>query len=251
MDADAPPDRPPRAPCGGCGYALDGLPEAGRCPECGRGYARGEAVELAGWGYGRTAAADGVRALWRAPLYLMLLGSLVINGCVVTFLTRSPWLTGFFLVTSGLSFAAVSLARRRNTSGGTVPPLRVYLGPDGLGQAIGRSAAPTRRWAENEAIDLGPAVVGADRDARRDRLADSAGRVRFRLRVGPRSGEWGWWGTETVAVEFHATPAEADALARRLERWRGEAGGRAGVDGAMPQVDPSRGEARRAVHSPP
>src|SRR5687768_12624282 len=47
-------DRLSLGDCPGCGYALQGLPETGTCPECGRAYDN-EVIVLHGWGRGARA----------------------------------------------------------------------------------------------------------------------------------------------------------------------------------------------------
>ena len=49
------------------------------------------------------------------------------------------------------------------------------------------------------------------RDPMGDLRPDVAARPRFRLDVRHRHPAWQWWDDVVLAIEFHATPAEADA----------------------------------------
>ena len=250
---DAPPaDAIPRR-CGACGYRLDGLAVAGRCPECGGDYdGAGGAVTLLGWGAGERATA-GNQPSWAAAVP------------VVFSLAWFAWVISTFgwgqLGRNALSAAAlgglaafylVAVGRRLlDPAGVGVPPARVVVGPVGYGQADGHLPTTLRPWRRDDAVEVGP----APRPFWRHR---SAGRE-IRLRVGPRRVAWWryqpvtrrtWWRSsrrpdERVDVVFEATAAQADALRRRLSAWRRAAGG----DAAGGDAGPRRWSGRDAVRS--
>jgi len=186
--------------CMGCGYALQGLPDVGKCPECGQTYDQ-ETVVLHGWARGSHAnlgnASPRVVAWMFVPqviLILLIFPNLLRQGSGGLFFL-APLLTAGFMLW------------RRWTN--PLPTLiQVHLSNEGCVQ-----------W-DNPRAQRGKSMAAWDKVNRVDiqRLAEG----RYRLKIGRRRNWIGFEPTLRVDAEIQCTDEQADALRRRIDQWRGE-----------------------------
>ena len=181
--------------CPGCGYMLTGLPPAGACPECGRAYDE-QLVVLYGWAAGsRGNALSGNR---RAVIGFAALAAFNLFNIAVNRLLRpSAFWTVALLAWLALVVAVVWLRVRRSDMPGLV---QVHLSPAGASQLDAPQGAPPppMPWR-----DLDDGVI--------ERVREDLWRIRFRH----RSRRW----PTPVDAEVRCTPAQADALRKRVSEW--------------------------------
>ena len=187
--------------CIECGYALQGLPDVGVCPECGTAYDQ-ETVVLHGWARGSHANLGNASpriVLWTAvpmtlfvSLYLMQLMSR----------QRAPWA----LLIPALVIGA---ALWRRWTGPLPTVLQVHLNRTGCVE-IDRTALKVRHeftpWTKLDRVEIEP----LDRDRRR-------------LRIGKYPNWFGLGPALTVDAEVQCTREQAAALRARIDHWRAEA----------------------------
>lgn len=111
--------------CIQCGYRLCGLPDAGRCPECGNAYDQSHIV-IDGWADG---SADPFLA-WASRQRLALIGPLLFAACIGTLMSLAfdgamRWLA---LLPLAMILGCHAVSRRGVDD---VPPIQLILGPQG------------------------------------------------------------------------------------------------------------------------
>lgn len=199
--------------CVGCAYALNGLPEVGVCPECGKPYGQ-ETIVLYGWARGshaNIANASPRIVFWVCiPMGMIILGYLL----PMIFGRKPSWALLIPLIPIGL------LLWQRWTN--PLPCLlQVRACPAGcveidhvaLNAALKRklSVAP---WGQLDRIEI-------------DRINGE----RYRLRIGKRPNWFGLAPALTVDAEVQCTDVQAEALRRRLIAWREDAAARVSTGG--------------------
>ncbi len=216
--------------CAACGYALDGLPAAGRCPECGADFDfTGGRVVLFGWrrGWGP----DKPRIFW-ACAYSLLYGCLAL----LTIMRNPSDHKSYLIATMAFGLTAICFFFWRQFKNcATVPPSRAQLGPDGFGMGDGKLPVKLRTWGGKTRIDL-YAPMSLARAL--GQTVNPVRRHRLSLRPpkeleSPRDVAWWKYGglideqsyqfdpsRGKLHFAFDATPAQADALHRRLTAWR-------------------------------
>ena len=203
--------------CAACGYDLAGLPQVGRCPECGAEYDSADGrIVLLGWARGWRANGESETA-WRKGYWVAFIITLILLVAV----PNTPWWSALVWSLWIALFAAdavwIFTRRRRQTAGGAVPPGRAYFGPDGYGQADGVVPPALRPWGPDDEITVGPAGFRAV-------LADGGpGAHRYRLTVAPRPVPKWWIPTQPVKhidFAFDATFAGSAAIRAQVEAWR-------------------------------
>ncbi len=215
MEPAAPFNPPPFCP--ECGYALRGLPAAGRCPEC-------------GWGYGRelvlfeSADVAAGRSGWWS---VHALNAAFVVFLVVTLLMVTRWLQYDGFVQNLLVLLAVgavgwvkSILSGRDLERGL---WQARFSPAGFASRRGAGPARWVRWNDMQAVELKAVYPPDEGPARRHVL-------RVRRRVDSL-----WEADEALLrIEFDATAAEARAVHDRLIAWRHAAvGAVAGREGRM------------------
>ena len=200
--------------CPSCGYQLEGLPDEGTCPECGRQYNQ-SVVVLHGWGRG-THASVLTAPPWLAVSLWVLQSVYFVNVLFNPPMWRSPWVLPVLAVWV-LSLIFSVWRRRNNTLPGLV---QVLLGPSGCAQlddpARNRHIPPTP-WAEIAEVDL-----------------RNLGDGKFRVRAFTKQSSW-WRPVRTpVDADVQLTPSRGRALGQRVAEWR--AASKAGVIPAAADV---------------
>ncbi len=204
IDSPDPLASPPRW-CPECGYAMLGLPAAGRCPECGWGYDE-QTVVL----YGRRLrGAERSARRWTPAdrVVGVVLGWVIAFGFLMVAIVTGQWSLllwwGGFLAFVGFLIWVQAHSREGWRSH------QLRLTP--AGYAARRGFGPARVWPWRPGIG-----VGFRFDADLPGLSDPArpaGAVILR-RVG-----WGGASGETV-FRFDAEWSDVDRLARRVLAWR-------------------------------
>ena len=187
--------------CPGCGYALEGLPPEGVCPECG-GHYRPGVIVLHGFGKGV--------ATGRAK---EVVTAVVVYAAVVAFIVADSSRRGRFELTNMLypgvlvAWTAWALWKRwRSDMPGLV---QVWLGPEGARQVNNPTAGTIkhRRVTPWEQI----------KEVRIDSFNDETAKVQM---TGPTTF---WRGKQTMYAEVACDPQRAAAVLRQVEAWREEA----------------------------
>jgi hypothetical protein len=185
--------------CQECGYALHGLPDEGRCPECGRLYDQSTVV-LHGWSHGSTSSVATARP-WEAAAVVGVNALCIWYALSPGFkaVLYSPWT---YVVIGYGAYVAWCLWRRWSSY---MPGLiQVRLNPQGCCQvAAGRAAPAMVPWSK---------VRGVELDARRDGLA--------RLRIHAPSTTWVRTKHFAVDALVKCTPEQVSALQERIRAWR-------------------------------
>jgi hypothetical protein len=184
--------------CPRCGHSLEGLPDEGICPECGRPYDQATVV-VQGYARGEHARVENAPPWIAALLVVFFLG--------LTWFYLSTRNT-IFLLWSGflmLGFAASLWRRWTNPLPGLV---QVRLSGAGCCQVDSRYAAldvAETPWSSLRRLEI------TERRGRRARL-------RFELKT-----PWWWLGrTFPVDADVDCTPAQAATLRTRIADWRRE-----------------------------
>ena len=189
--------------CPGCGYALEGLPPEGTCPECGGAY-RGGVIVLHGFG---TGLATGTT---RAFVTL-----LVVNVSAAAFMLsrshRRERFDAIDLLYPGIIVAWTAWAvwkRWRSDMPGLV---RIWLSPDGAAQVNNPTAgapapAPGRLtpWDQIQEVRI-------------DSFNDETAKVQM---TGPTTF---WRGKQTIYADVACDRERAAAVLRQVEAWRADA----------------------------
>jgi hypothetical protein len=187
--------------CPQCGYQLDGLPAEGACPECGRRYDQ-SVVFFYGWARGSYTDVATARP-WALGLMLLAAVAIVWNW------VRSPGprdLIDMIFPAAAAFLLCHGLWRR--WSNPLPAPIQVRLSAAGccqLNNPRNLHFAEFEPWSEAHGIRIKP-------------LGGGRARLRFVYR-------WKWPGSSRIPVdaEVLCTPQQADALRRRIERWRAAA----------------------------
>lgn len=196
--ADAPGGDPLRLThCPGCGYQLEGLPPAGTCPECGRGYDPGIVILH---GYARGGYADLATARPGVAVVLTLLYGLM----VLKWLTRSG-ADPFNLLCVALFLPIILWGLWRRWTNDLPGLIQVRLSDEGCCQVQDPGKADANRpemtpWSQVHDVRIEP--------RRGDRVW-----VKIKAKA-PK------WNVEPVDAEVHATPEQAAALVWRVRQWR-------------------------------
>jgi hypothetical protein len=188
--------------CPGCGYALDGLPPEGTCPECGGPYDQ-SAVVLHGFGAGQHSNLATAR-----PGMALVVGLLCVG---YVWWGVHDWLRGgrdtstLFWVVVLLVWVAWSIWKRSTSD---MPGLvQVRLGAYGALQVNNPAAGKANLgkvtpWRDVTDVSLRPARDGT-----------------FRIRMLRRISFWRAR-QYPVDAEVPCTPEQAAALEQRIEAWR-------------------------------
>jgi hypothetical protein len=125
--------------CNECGYLLAGLPDSGRCPECGQTYDQ-SLITLNGWGgHTRYMSGFGQRG-WRSVLAVIWPG-FVFWLLFLNVLRRSHGPLWLVIALSSLPvIATTARVVLRRTSGDGVPPMKLILSPHGWTWGLHTSA---------------------------------------------------------------------------------------------------------------
>jgi hypothetical protein len=187
--------------CPGCGYVLNGLPDEGLCPECGREYDQ-RTVVLYGWSRGlhanvTTSSARVALGLW-AMSSIGLIGQ-VFNPTMPRGLVVG--MTAFWLGTSAWTLWM------RQSDRDTPGRIQVHLSDGGCVQLNHppKPATDVVPWGRIDDVMFGELAPG-----------------RYRLRLRCRGSFWklDQLTNNPVDAEVQCTFEQADALRERIAYWR-------------------------------
>ena len=187
--------------CPGCGYALEGLPPEGTCPECGGTYRRGVIV-LHGFGTGL--------ATGRArSVVTMVVVNLLLAAFLVSRWSRRgrPDVTDLVYLAYIAGWTGWALWKRWQSD---MPwPVQVWLGPDGARQVNNPTAGAIKpgRVTPWDQID----------EVKIDSLDADTAKVWL---TGPTTF---WRGRQVMYAEVACDAERAAAVLRQVEAWRGRA----------------------------
>ncbi len=215
--------------CGGCGYALNGLPDVGVCPECGKPYDQ-ETVVLHGWARGSHAnlanassrscsgfASDGLNHFGLPIAH---------DGWEETQLDAADPVD----TERPLALAALDESAAMPPASPRQPAGCVEIDQVALNAALTRKRQLTP-WTQLDRIEI-------------DRIDGE----RHRLRIGKRPNWFGLAPALAVDAEVQCTDEQAEALYRRIIAWRDDAAAcvptsrpqginRAPAEGAVARID--------------
>jgi hypothetical protein len=142
------------AHCPQCGYALEGLPVSGLCPECGFEYFP-DLVVLYGRGAGGKQTGMGN---WLTVVYCIV--SMAVYLLVDTRWMRAPWLPGVVILALVLVFEWY----RRAMARGMPSETQLRLSPHGFAQRDGLGEATLAPWTKDRQVAwsktwLGPGYI--------------------------------------------------------------------------------------------
>jgi hypothetical protein len=184
--------------CPACGYALEGLPEVGRCPECGFDYRPGVIV-LHGFGTGISTARS--RSAWTAAGI-----NVVVALYIVSRWFRVGRLDTFDVLYSTYLLLWTGWALWKRWWSDMPGLVQIWLGPDGARQVNHPTAGAVKPGPVTPWREIGEASI-----KRRN-----AQTVRLRL-VGPTTF---WRGKQVMYAEVPCSPERAAALWELIEAWR-------------------------------
>lgn len=204
MTPDAEPDPLRLSHCPGCGYALEGLPPEGTCPECGGAYRRGVIV-LHGFGSGM--ATGPTRSAVTEVLINVVVAAFFLSGWI-----RRGRLGLADILYPAFLFAWTGWALWKRWQSDMPWPVQVWLGRDGARQVNNPTAGTIKHgrvtpWDQIEEVRI-------------DSLNDETTKVRL---TGPTTF---WRGKQVIYAEVACDRERAAAVLRQVEAWRAEAGRR-------------------------
>jgi hypothetical protein len=191
--------------CSECGYCLTGLPERGRCPECGFEYTPDKLV-LHGWAFGKRADVSTARKL-NPFTFLWLVGVLlfVYYDSGGRSRPRSLYIWGAITIV----LVGHQLYRRWNFAQQKMKPLQLHLNADGFGLRMALASKwDLHPWSHAEEIEIKP----AGQDLWRLRIGQLKKKSKnFQLQLSSPS---------LVEFEFEADPATAAQIRLHIEELR-------------------------------
>ena len=185
------------ANCPRCNYSRRGLPDAGKCPECGLDYSP-ESLILFGWAFGEKASILTSRRVnpgllvWIGAFLLIFLGNFM-----------SGWhdLTMYGFALFALGAASWGLYRRFTHVHQKIKPLQFHIRSDGFATTIGFHKIIHRHsWSEARDMEIWPIREGL-----------------WRLQIG-KSGRAFTLQSPLVEFEFEADEGTVTQLKSRIER---------------------------------
>jgi len=197
------PDSPPESDplrlleCPACGYALEGLPREGICPECGVAYRPGVIVLH---GFGTELATGRTKTV---------VTGVVANALVVAYFS-SKWTRGgrfdwFDVLYPTYVLVWTGRAVWKRWQGNMPWPVQIWLGPDGARQVNNPTAGT---------ITPGPLTPWERiKEVRIESVKDDAARVRL---TGPTTF---WRGQQVMFAEVQCSRERAVAVRDQVRAW--------------------------------
>ena len=200
MSSDPVNDPPRLSHCPGCGYALEGLPPEGICPECGGDYRQGLII-LHGFGTGL--ATGRTRTAVTALVF-----NLVIVGFFASKWSRRGRFELIDLLYPAVIVASTGWALWKRFRSDMPGLVQIWLAPEGARQVNNPTAG---------AVEPGPATPWEQiKEVRIDSFNDETAKVWL---TGPTTF---WRGKQVIYAEVACNPQRAAAVLRQVEAWRAD-----------------------------